>query len=124
MALARLGSVSLDCADPLPLGRFWAELLGGEVAFTSDDFVAVKTDRGWISAVRVPDHQPPDWPDGGIPKQIHLDLAVAVDDLQAAEDEAVRLGARKADRQPAAGRYRVLIDPAGHPFCLSTQIPE
>ncbi|HEX4083097.1 MAG TPA: VOC family protein [Acidimicrobiales bacterium] len=122
MALARLGSVSLDCSDPSSLGQFWAELLGGDVAFTSDDFVAVKTDRGWISTIRVPDHRPPSWPDGAVPKQIHLDLAV--DDLDAAQTEAVRLGARLADEQPAPDRWRVLFDPAGHPFCLTVQIPE
>jgi hypothetical protein len=43
--VARLGSIALDCADPSPLAAFWAELLGGEVAFTSDHFVAVKTDK-------------------------------------------------------------------------------
>ncbi len=122
MAVARLGSISLDCAEPEPLAAFWAELLGGEVAFTSDDFVAVKTERGWISAVRVPDFTAPSWPGGTVPKQMHLDLAV--DDLDAAEAEAVRLGAHPAPEQPAADRWRVLLDPAGHPFCLSSQIPE
>jgi len=29
-----------------------------------------------------------------------------------------------AAAQPAPDRYLVLLDPAGHPFCLSTQIPE
>ncbi|HUC36755.1 MAG TPA: VOC family protein [Acidimicrobiales bacterium] len=122
MALARLGSVSLDCADPIALGSFWAQLLGGEVAYSSDDFVAVRTDRGWISAVRVAGFEPPTWPDGDRPKQIHLDLAV--DDLDAAEAEATGLGASRAREQPAPERWRVLLDPAGHPFCLSTQIPE
>lgn len=42
----------------------------------------------------------------------------------AAGAEAIRLGARRAAEQPAPDRYRVLLDPAGHPFCLSTQIPE
>ena len=28
------------------------------------------------------------------------------------------------DHQPGADRYVVLLDPAGHPFCLTTQIPE
>jgi hypothetical protein len=121
MALARLGSISLDCADPAPLARFWAELLGGEIAFTSDTFVAVKTDRMWLSLVQVEDHTPAGWP-GGTPKQMHLDLAV--DDLDAAETEAVRLGAVKPADQPAPERWRVLLDPAGHPFCLSSQIPE
>lgn len=122
MAAARLGSIALDCADPPSLAAFWAELIGGEVAFTSDDFVAVKTDRGWLAAVRVPDYEPPTWPVGVRPKQMHLDLAV--DDLEEAEAEALRLGARRAPEQPAPERWRVLLDPAGHPFCLSTQIPE
>jgi predicted enzyme related to lactoylglutathione lyase len=121
MALARLGSISLDCADPAALAAFWAELLGGEIAFSSDDFVAVKTERGWISTVRIDDFQAPTWPEGDRPKQIHLDLAV--EDLDAAEAEAVRLGARVAAPQPAPDRWRVLVDPAGHPFCLSNQIP-
>jgi hypothetical protein len=122
VAVARLGSIALDCADPTTLAAFWAELLGGEVAFTSDEFVAVKTDRAWLAAVRVPDYQAPSWPQGAAPKQIHLDLAV--DDLDQAEVEALRLGARRAADQPAPDRWRVLLDPAGHPFCLSTQIPE
>lgn len=122
MAVARLASVALDCADPLPLARFWAALLGGEIAATSDMVAAVRTDRGWLMAMRVPGYVPPDWPDGSVQKQIHLDLAV--DDLDAAEAEAIRLGARKAAEQPGPDRWRVLLDPAGHPFCLTTQIPE
>jgi hypothetical protein len=30
----------------------------------------------------------------------------------------IELRATKADEQPAPERWRVLIDPAGHPFCL------
>jgi hypothetical protein len=45
----RLGSISLDCSDPGPLAEFWSELLGGEVAFSSDNFVAVKTDRPLVA---------------------------------------------------------------------------
>ncbi|MFF0491968.1 VOC family protein [Nocardia sp. NPDC004068] len=40
------------------------------------------------------------------------------DDPAAAEAEAVRLGARRAHHQPGNRRWRVLLDPAGHPFCL------
>lgn len=68
------------------------------------------------------DYRPPSWPDGPIPKQMHLD--VAVDDLEEAEAAALRLGARPAAEQPEPQRWRVLLDPAGHPFCLTTQIPD
>jgi hypothetical protein len=94
----------------------------GEVAFSSDDFLAVETERVWLAAVRVEDYEVPTWPDGCMSKQILLDLAV--DDAVSSEAEAMRLGARPAIAQPAPERWRVLVDPAGHPFCLSTQIPE
>jgi hypothetical protein len=51
---------------------------------------------------------------------VHLDLAV--DDKAVAEAEALRLGARVADDQPGGDTWRVLLDPAGHPFCL-TSVP-
>jgi hypothetical protein len=122
MSNIRLGSIALDCADPGQLSTFWADLLGGQVAFSNDDFAAVKTDRMWLAATRVEDYVAPTWPEGPVPKQVHLDLAV--DDLDQAEKRAVSLGAIRAETQPAPDRYLVLLDPAGHPFCLSTQIPE
>ena len=45
----------------------------------------------------------------------HLDFAV--DDLEQAVQYAVRCGASVADAQFSEG-WRVMLDPAGHPFCL------
>jgi Glyoxalase-like domain len=122
MAVARFASIVLDCEDPGELAGFWAALLGGEVAVTGDEFVAVRADPGWIAAMRVPDHRPPTWGDAAVPKQMHIDLSV--DDLDEAVAGALRLGARLVPDQPAPDRYRILLDPAGHPFCLSIQIPD
>lgn len=122
MSKIRLGSVAMDCADPGELGAFWAALLGGEVAFSSEDFVAVRTDGPWLAATRVDGYTPPTWPSGSVPKQLHLDLAV--DDLGQTAAQALALGARRAESQPAPDRYLVFVDPAGHPFCLTTQIPD
>lgn len=122
MANIRLGSVSLDCADPGALADFWAGLLGGDIVWASDDFVAVKIPSMWIAAVKVDDYTAPTWPEGERAKQIHLDLAV--DDLASSVAQAIELGAVRAQFQPAPERYVVLFDPAGHPFCLTTQIPE
>lgn len=118
MATARLGSTALDCSDPSVLAEFWAALLGGEVAHRNDEFHAVKADGGWLVAVRVQDYKAPTWPDPTVPKQMHLHLKV--DDLDAAQTEAVRLGARVATEQTAPALWRILLDPAGHPFCLAT----
>ena len=42
------------------------------------------------------------------------------DDLDATEELALELGATKPDHQPGDGRWRILLDPAGHPFCLTS----
>jgi hypothetical protein len=45
----------------------------------------------------------------------HLDIAV--EDLEAGVAWALAAGATLADFQPQE-RVRVMLDPAGHPFCL------
>lgn len=47
---------------------------------------------------------------------MHLDFAV--DDMEEAVNLAKSLGATRASDQPGE-RWRVMLDPAGHPFCLS-----
>ncbi|MFE3195435.1 VOC family protein [Nocardia sp. NPDC059240] len=116
MAVAHLGSITVDCDDPTALAAFWAELLGGATVASTEKFVSVKLPHLVLTAIRVPDYRPPSWPDEAPPKQIHLDLVVS--DLDEAQRHAVDLGARLAEDQPAPGKCRVLFDPAGHPFCL------
>jgi hypothetical protein len=96
-------------------------MLGGEIVLTSTATALVRTDWVALAAIEVPAYEPPTWPEPEVPKQIHLDLAVS--DLEAAVAESERLGATLAPEQPAPERRRVLFDPAGHPFCLTTQIP-
>lgn len=110
--------VVFDAADLAAESTFWAGLLGGTVD-ADDDWHSVSVDGEWRLGVQLaPDHVPPEWP-GGTPQQIHLDLYV--DDIKAAHDHAMSLGARllkaASDIESAHG-YRVYADPAGHPFCL------
>ncbi|MFC9789093.1 VOC family protein [Rhodococcus sp. NPDC127528] len=116
MTVARMGSITLDCDEPSSLAAFWCGMLGGGIAHSSDKYVTVKFPHGLLTAIRVADYRAPSWPDSAVPKQIHLDLVV--DDLDSASAEAVRLGARVASVQHAPALCRVLLDPAGHPFCL------
>lgn len=122
MAVARRGFVTMDCADPQALAAFWAAMLGGEIAFVSEAAVGIRTDWVWMAAMRIDDYVAPTWPDAAVPKQIHLDLDVT--DPDAAVAEAIALGAVEAAFQPAPELHRILLDPAGHPFCLTTRIPE
>jgi catechol 2,3-dioxygenase-like lactoylglutathione lyase family enzyme len=117
----RLAAISLDCADPAALAEFYSRLTGYEVVFSNDDFVALRGDI-YLTTQRVEGYQPPTWPDSDRAKQIHLDFAT--DDLDGAEQIAIGLGATVADSQPRPDDWRVLIDPAGHPFCFTTLIPD
>jgi hypothetical protein len=118
MAIGKLWSVTLDCADAQQLAQFWAQALDGKVAYESDNFVGVETPGGvWIGAYRIDGYQSPDWPEGAPPKQFHLDLSVP--GLDDAERALLEIGATKSGHQPEPDRWRVLLDPAGHPFCIS-----
>ena len=116
--IARLAMVTVDCEDPRVSAAFWSALLGWEVAVVEDDYAMLTGPDGHaaVGFGRVEGYRPPSWPDEGGRKQFHLDLAVA--DLDEAERAAVHLGATVADPQPGE-TWRVLVDPAGHPFCLT-----
>lgn len=120
--VARLAAVSLDTDDPAGLASFYKELLGLEDYFSSDDFVALKGGPVLLTFQRVHEHIKPTWPTGAAPKQVHLELAVT--DLAASESAATALGATRAEEQPAPDKWIVLLDPSGHPFCMTTLIPE
>ena len=115
MAIARYPSVVLDCPDAEQLARFYGALLDWEVT-VSPGWAEARADYGQcLCFQQVDGYAPPAWPGQDHPQQLHLD--VVVDDLDEAERETLALGATRADHQPGT-RFRVLLDPAGHPFCL------
>ena len=113
--IGRLHHLVIDCADPLALATFYAELLGQPITYRSDDFVVVSADdtTSGLAFQLAPDHQPPAWPDPARPQQMHLD--VMVEDVAAAGPRVLALGATKlggARRLRRPGRPSVLPDPA------------
>lgn len=113
--VASLAMVTLDAPDAAVLGEFWSQVLGWPVAFSDENYVMLTGPSHALGIGTIPDHQRPSWPDDGR-KQFHLDLAA--DDVEAAARRCVELGATRPDEQPGEG-YVVLIDPAGHPFCVT-----
>ena len=116
MPLATLKMLTLDSADAERDGRFWSEVLGWEVAHSGDGYAMLTGPDHALGFGTVPDHRPPGWPNQHGSKQFHLDLAV--DDLEAAAARCVELGATRPDEQPGE-TWLVLLDPSGHPFCLT-----
>lgn len=109
--------------DAVTTAEFYADLLGWTVtqeeAGSSGTWALVEspTRELKIELQGVPDYRPPVWPNAAGEQQMMAHLDIAVDDVDAAVARAVELGATEAAHQPREGQ-RVMLDPAGHPFCL------
>ncbi|MFJ9149146.1 VOC family protein [Streptomyces sp. NPDC102270] len=116
----KLVAITLDCPDPLALAAFYRQATGLELHPKSDaDFAGLNGEHGlFIGFQRVEDYRAPSWPGQVVPQQLHTCFKVD-EDLAVAEARLLELGASKPDHQPHGDRARVLIDPAGHPFCIS-----
>ena len=125
-------SVSISTGRPRELARFYAALLGVEVADQEGPRKGEPEDAGWAQLQPTPGRlrmtlnlewdplfEAPVWPsEPGVQQpQAHLDLWV--DDPDVAEAWAVECGARRHPSQPQP-TVRVMLDPDGHPFCLFT----
>jgi catechol 2,3-dioxygenase-like lactoylglutathione lyase family enzyme len=116
----RWTGVCIDCADADELADFYGRLLGYEVVNRDGaGWIAMHDPAGGTDLLLQAEaaYRPPVWPErpDGQDKMLHFEIQV--DDLDAAVAHAVASGARLAEHQPQE-QVRVMLDPAGHPFCL------
>jgi catechol 2,3-dioxygenase-like lactoylglutathione lyase family enzyme len=112
--------VALDAPDARELAHFYQRLLGWRIFEESEDWVTLAPSRqaGYnLAFMTERDYDRPVWPpEPGRPqKSMHLDIEV--DHLDQAVAYALECGAELAGYQPQR-TVRVMLDPAGHPFCL------
>jgi predicted enzyme related to lactoylglutathione lyase len=120
----RWTTLTLDCADAEALGAFYSLLFGWEItARDGAEWLQLRNPDGGVSLNIQAEHgyEPPTWPEqtGFQAKMMHLEILV--DDLDASVNLVRRSGGTDALRQPLdrdRTRIRVMLDPAGHPFCL------
>ncbi len=115
-AVASLGWITIDCDDANAQAEFYRDALGWEITFSEGPYSGISDGSVTIEFNAVEDYQAPQWPDVGGAKQFHLELMV--DDLDDAAAALLAAGAAQPEFQPGAERFRVLTDPAGHPFCI------
>jgi catechol 2,3-dioxygenase-like lactoylglutathione lyase family enzyme len=124
----RVASTVLGGPDPRALAAFYERLLGWTVAVSEPALPGAPPEDGWVvlrgptdgsrlSFQYEPDYVPPVWPSAPGKQAMMLHLDIAVEDLAASVSWAVQHGAVLADSQPQED-VRVMLDPAGHPFCL------
>jgi catechol 2,3-dioxygenase-like lactoylglutathione lyase family enzyme len=127
----RVSSVVLGAPEPSALAAFYHRLLGWTVVEEYPARPGYPAQDGWamlrppsdstglrgLSVQWEPNYLAPVWPPVGGEQQMMVHLDIAVEDLEAGVDWALQAGASVAEHQPQE-HVRVMIDPAGHPFCL------
>lgn len=109
-AVSGVAAVAFDAADPPTVARFWAALLGGAVEVDPEGDATVRPPSGpALDFFRVPEGKE-------VKNRLHLDLHST--DYDAAVEQALALGATRADDVYAGGEWQVLRDPEGNEFCI------
>jgi len=112
----------VDCKNPQDLREFYHRLTGWDKQ-TVYDAPSLIAQNGLVILFVVCDvpYSAPVWPErkGEQQKQMHFDFTV--DDLQAAVEQAIKLGATKASEQYGDSLWVTLLDPEGHPFCFGVE---
>jgi predicted enzyme related to lactoylglutathione lyase len=109
-AVLGLAAVVIDCSDPQALAAWWGRLVGREVRVDADGVASLLTEGGLVlDFVRVPESKT-------AKNRLHLDLRTT--DVGAATEQAVRLGASRAEDFQHDGTWQVMRDPEGNEFCL------
>jgi hypothetical protein len=124
MSIAKYAYTALDCPDPIALAEFYSKITGWPVEPLGDFRPA---DVTWLELLdadgftkmgfqKIDNYKVPTWPEGDVPQQAHMDFHAR--DLDETEAKLLAIGARKADHQVHPDRFRVYLDPIGHPFCI------
>ena len=109
-----LGYVTIDCADPRTLGRFWSQALGWSITYEEDDGVLVAGTADACPQLflqAVPESKT-------VKNRVHVDLGA--DDFTAELGRLVGLGASVLNQTgDDTKQSAVLADPEGNEFCLA-----
>ncbi len=109
-----IGIVSVDCADPQAMARFWGQAMDWELHKVTDHSAVLRSAKGvgpYLQFLRTPDVKT-GW------NRVHLDVRPYPGDDPEAEAARLRaLGATPIDLDESV-RWRVFADPEGNEFCL------
>ena len=126
----RVTSVTIGAPDPRALAAFYARLLGWTVTASDSARPGYPPEDGWAQVRPPPNleapwlnfeyeahYARPVWPSVAGEQHVTEHLDIAVTELDSSVAWALEQGATLADYQPQDD-VRVLLDPAGQPFCL------
>ena len=117
--------VCIDCApaDFEEMIALYTGMFGIQVLDKEERWAMVgDAEAGMTINIQAEDwYVPPVWPENAGVQSKMMHFEILVENVDRAVARAISLGASEAPNQPAdrdPSRLRVLLDPAGHPFCL------
>ena len=115
-APASLGWITIDCDERGRPGKFYREALGWEIIFSEGPYSGISDGTITIEFNAVEGYQRPQvarhWRGGNSSTSNSWSMTSTRRPLK------LRPGAAQPQFQPGGERFRVLTDPAGHPFCI------
>jgi hypothetical protein len=128
---SRITELSVDCADPTSLARFWAAALDYVVLDEDPELVEIgpagRSDEQLLADVRsgpvaptiffarVPEEK-------AVKNRLHLDISPIDSDRDTEIARLEALGARRTDLAPPDTTWVVMLDPEGNEFCVLRSI--
>ena len=125
-----IGNVTFSCAEPIPLGKFWAAALGWPEEPISEEFIQQLLNAGMDEREResfyVARETPTSRPrflfqrrEKSRPEHYPIHLDFVSDDREAEIERLERIGATIEETKTAGDRtWTVMRDPEGNPFCV------
>ncbi len=112
-----LSEISIDCANPVLLARFWSEALDYRVFEEEVGLISIGPQSQEVFPVDLTFAQVPEAKT--IKNRLHLDVSPRELDQQQDVDRLLSLGASYADvGQDVDVSWVVLADPEGNEFCV------
>lgn len=122
----RIGNVTFSCANPVPLGKFWASALGWPDEPVDQSFIQTLLDAGMdpceTESFYVTRETPTSRPrflfqrrERSRPDSYPIHLDFRTDHREAELERLQQLGASIEERKPG---WTVMRDPEGNPFCV------
>lgn len=109
-----LAAITFDCPDGEELWKFYWQLGSLSLQDVNGMAPALVADTGLLVLIQqVEDYQGPTWPTQERGQQIHIDFHT--EDRPGHVQRATELG---ATLQVIEKGFTVMLDPAGHPFCI------
>ena len=119
----KLSSIVIDSDNANKLSEFYQKLLGWDKKVynhseNGDWIVLVNKEMSTTRLVfqQIDDYKKPVWPEEKNEQQQMMHLDFYSDNVDESIKRAIECGAVLAKYQ--SGDWKVLIDPAGHPFCI------